>query len=186
MTYFEFVSIAISLIFAFAITDILRALIPAAGSARYWPHFLSLINGLLLVSYVWLAYWNFRHLTWSGLFFIHVLVNPALLTVMARLLTTANPEAVTSFRDHFLRSKRALFLVLIAFNLNGLTFAWVTGQREFGTFSPQSFGALVALPILAMGLMVRSDRAIGSITVAITLVLLALLALEAGQVGSSV
>ena len=185
MTYFEFVSVAISLIFALAIADILRAIIPAAGPARYWPHFLFLLVALLLIAYVWISYWNFRHLPWSGLFFVYTLVNPALLTILARLLTTANPESVVSFRDQFLQSKNAIFLVIIVFNINGMTFAWANELREIGAFTPQSLGALISLPIAAIGLMVQSDRAIGSIALIYMLMLITLLALEGAQLGSS-
>ena len=145
MTHFEIISVAVSLIFALAVADALRALVPAARSpARYWPHFGWLITMVLIIAYAWWAIWNTRGVSWTGLLFVYVLLNPALLTIMARLLTHRDPDSIQSFRDHFHNNRRPFFAVLLAFCLNGSLAAWVLGTYPVGTFAPVQAAALAS------------------------------------------
>ena len=187
MTYFEFVSVAMSLIFALAVADILRAMIPAVGKARYLPHFCFLINSLLLIAYTWMGQWANRHISWDGLTFVYSLINPALLTIGARLLTTRNPESVESFREHFLQSKQAFFLVIMVFTMNSFVYTWILGIREVGAISgaPQ-VGSLIGFVIAIWGLVVRSDRAIGGVALVSMMLLIALIAFAPGDLGTNV
>jgi hypothetical protein len=85
VTHFGYIAVVISLIYAFAVADVLRALIPAATApARYWPHFAWLVAMVLIVAYTWWAYWNTRTVSWTGLLFVYALINPALLTVQGK------------------------------------------------------------------------------------------------------
>jgi hypothetical protein len=172
VTHFEFVSVAVSLIFALAVADILRALIPAARSpARYWPHFMWLIAMVLNIAYSWWAIWNVRGVSWTGLLFVYVLLNPALLTIMARLLTHRDPDSLGSFRDHFHNNSRPFFAVLFAFCVNGFVASWVFGSHPLGTLSTLQMAALPGAAGSIAGVLLRTDRA-HTILVIFALVLL--------------
>jgi hypothetical protein len=160
VTHFEFVSVAVSLIFALATADILRALVPAARlPARYWPHFMWLVAMLLNIAYAWWAIWNVRGVSWTGLLFVYLLLNPALLTIMARLLTHRDPDSVSSFRDHFHSVRRPFFAVLLAFCVNGFVASWVFGSHPLGTLATLQMAALPGAAGATAGLLLRTDRA---------------------------
>ena len=123
MTYFEYVSIAISLIFAFATTDILRSLIPSMSvGRRYFPHYIWLVSTFTLIVYVWTYLWRVQPIEWTGPILFYAMINPAITTIMARLLTTPLPEEVRSFREHFHKVRKAYFSLLMAFGVNAFVF----------------------------------------------------------------
>lgn len=177
MTYFEFVSVALSLIFALAMADIFRSIVPSAlAPARYWPHLGWLVSLFLLTIYIWLNVWKLRGIPWTGLHFLYAFVNPALMTVMARLLTTSNPESIDSFRDHFLRVRRPFFVIFLVFAIFGFLFAWLVGRVPFGTVTLPQYGALGAMIISVAGLFVKSDvshRILVSVTIILLVTLIA-------------
>ncbi len=177
MTHFEFVSVALSLIFALAFADVLRALVPAASSpARYWPHFAWLIAMVLNIAYAWWAIWNIRGVSWTGLLFVYALVPPALLTIMARLLSHRDPYSVQSFREHFHRNRRPFFAVLLAYCVNGFFSAWILGDSPVGTMAPVHVAAVPGAALSIAGLCLRTDRAHTVLVVLALLILFSALA----------
>lgn len=158
MTYFEYVSIAISLIFAFAITDVLRALIPAlSGDRSYYPHYIWLLSTFALIFYVWTYLWGVQSIEWSGPILFYAFINPAITTLMSRLLTTPAPETIPSFSAHFHSIRATFFLLLLAFAANGFVFDWIIGQTPWGVFGDAQFGSLLGIVIAILGLVTKKD-----------------------------
>ena len=162
LTQFEYVSVAVSLVLALAIADVLRDLVPAIRApARYWPHLTWLIAMVLNVVYVWLAIWNLnvRGVSWTGPSLVYILVNPALVTIMASLLTGRGQPPRGSFRALYHENRRPFFTVLLIYSLNGFFTAWVLGSVPVGAISPVQVAALPASALAIAGLCMRSDRA---------------------------
>jgi hypothetical protein len=177
MTHFEYVSVAVSLVFALAVADVLRALIPAARAPSiYWPHFAWLITMVLIIAYTWWTIWNWRNVSWTGLRFAYALTNPALLTIATRLLTHRDPDSVESFRDHFHGNRRVFFAALLAFCVNGSLAAWAFGIVPFGEFPPVLAASLPGSAAAVAGLFLRTDRAHAVLVVLVLLIVLAALA----------
>lgn len=95
---------------------------------------------------------------------------------MARLLTTNNPAAVRSFRDHFFESKRALFSIFLLFNIFGFLFVWIVGFAPIGSIMLPQLGALGGIAISVMGLVVKNDIAHHVLVGVVLLLLLSLIA----------
>ena len=179
MTHFGYIAVVISLVYAFAVADVLRALIPAATSpARYWPHFAWLVAMVLIVVYTWWAYWNTRAVSWTGLMFVYALINPSLITVQVRLLTSRDPYSVPSFRDHFHAIRRPFFVLLLIICLNGFFTAWVFGSIPVGTVAPVQIASLPMAILAITGFFLRTDRACGILVILALLFILAALALH--------
>ncbi len=175
MTYFEFISVAISLIFGFAVADILRGLVPAVQPpARYWPHIGWLIATFLLIAQVWMSLWRMQSISWTGVVFVYAFINPAVTTFMARLLVTPSPHLVTSFKDSFTQTRRPFFWCFFAFCVNAILFPWVVGYSDWGTVSAPQYGSVIGLIIAVIGIVARSDR-IHYALVSVTLLMLVML-----------
>jgi len=179
MSHFGYIAVVISLVYAFAVADVLRALIPAATSpARYWPHLVWLIVMVLIVAYTWWAYWNTRNVTWTGLLFVYALINPSLLTVQVRLLTSRDPYLVPSFRDHFNAIRRPFFAILLITCVNGFFTAWVFDSVPVGTIAPVQIASLPMALLAITGFFLRTDKTTGVLVVLALLLILMALALH--------
>lgn len=179
MTLFGYIAVVISLVYAFAVADVLRALIPAATPpARYWPHFAWLLATVLVIAYTWWAYWNTRTVSWTGLLFVYALINPSLLTVQVRLLTSKDPYSVPSFRDHFHAVRRPFFAIFLVTCLNGFCTAWIFGSVPLWAIAPVQIASLPGALLAITGFFFRSDRACGIIVILALLLILTALALH--------
>lgn len=159
MTYFEFISVAISLIFGFAVADILRGLVPAMQvPARYWPQVGWLIATFLLIAQVWVSLWRMKEISWTGLVFVYAFVNPALTTFMSRLLVTPSPHSVSSFKDSFQEIRRPFFWCFFAFCINAFVFPWFVGHSEWGSVQAPQIGALFGMGVAIVGVVFKSER----------------------------
>ena len=176
MTQFEFVSVAISLVLALAVTDAVRALPAAVRSpARYWPHVGWLLTMLLLIVFTWWTIWFQREVSWTALRFAYILFCPALISILTSLLTHSDPSSIASFREHFHLNRRAFFALLLVVCVNASFTAWVTGRVPIGTLLPIQFATLPGAVLAIAGLNARTDRAHAILAVlALVIVFLAL------------
>jgi uncharacterized membrane protein len=178
MTYFEFISVALSLIFALAISDILRSLVPAsAKSARFLPHIGWLVATFLLITYVWISLWRVKSIEWTGPIFVYSFLSPAITTVMARLLTTHSPESIDSFKEQFYGSKNAFFVLFLLFCINGFVFFWIVGFKPWWTIETPQIGSLLGATIAVLGIYLKADTSHYILAGVTVMVLLALITL---------
>ena len=162
MTQFEFVTVALSLIYALAVSDVVRCFPWAARSpARYWPHFGWLVVTLLIITFGWHSTWNLRNVSWNGLQFLYALQSPILISVVARVLTTRTPETVVSYREHFAVVRRPLYGLVLATAIVGSISPWVQGNIPFGTIAPIHYTSAPAALLMIGGLTVPGGRSDG-------------------------
>lgn len=179
MTHFEYITVVISMILAIAVAELFKALIPAATSpARYWPHLVWLVTMALVIAYTWWAYWNVRAASWTGPLLAYSLINPALLTVQAELLTSKDPYSVPSFRNHFHAIRRPFFALLLITSLNGFFTAWIFGSVPVGTIAPIQISTSPFVLLAFAGFFLRTDTACGLLAILALVLVLAALSLH--------
>lgn len=118
MTIFEYLAIAYSLVVSFTVLRALSGLPRASsGGQIYWVHlvWICVILGTAF-QYFW-GFWAFRAIEWTQLKFLLVLANPALLYVMACILTPESPASADSWKHHFYSVRVQFFLIGICFQL---------------------------------------------------------------------
>ncbi len=116
MTLFEYLAIAHSLFISFAVLRALSGLPHAlAAQRRYWIHLAWVclnLNGSFIVFW---GFWSFRDVDWNYGRFLLPLGGPALLYVVACILTPEEPSRVVSWREHFFATRIKLFTTSICF-----------------------------------------------------------------------
>jgi hypothetical protein len=118
MTLFEYLAIAYSLVVSFTVLRALSGLPHATSAERiYWVH-LAWVCVILggAFQYFW-GFWAYRDIEWTQPVFLLSLANPALLYVMACILSPEAPAGVDSWRDYFFSVRQRLFLVGLCFQL---------------------------------------------------------------------
>ena len=119
VTYFEYISVALSLFYALVLAKLLGGL-PAAvhGQRRYWVHLLWVVNLLLACLVSWQGIWAFRDVDWVPGRFFAVFAFPSLLYLRAAVLLTEEPREVRSWREHYYGNCRGFFLLGAVGSLN--------------------------------------------------------------------
>ena len=113
MTHFEFLTIAFSIIVAFAITRLLEGLVNEIRSeGRYWVHIFWLVQSLLSLLAVWWAIWTFNQWTWTFGVFLWTLLGPALLFARAVVLVPRDSETLDSWHTYYFANARFLFVLV--------------------------------------------------------------------------
>lgn len=118
MTIFEYLAIAYSLVVSFTVLRALSGLQQASSAGGfYWVHlaWICVVLGAAF-QYFW-GFWAFRNVEWSQPIFLLVLASPALLYVMACILTPESPSRIDSWRVYFYSVRLRLFLVGLCFQL---------------------------------------------------------------------
>ena len=137
MTHFEFITVAVSMIYALSIARCLDAIPSSFDPARrYWVHFLWLCIKLVNPAILWWSMWSLsgrEHFSFSA--FCVLLLIAVLLYLQIIALVTTDPRAISDWRSHYY-SKRMLF-----FGSNALLLLMVLLAGHF-LFDPPS-----ALPI---------------------------------------
>jgi hypothetical protein len=179
MTQFEYVSVAISIVFSFAVLRLLDALPHAVSAARrYWIH------GVWVAFLIW---WSavFWWLSWSHSArqtefgfpeFLLLVTPPGVLYLCATALVSEAPAQVESWREHFWAVRRRFFALALA----------LLGLLAFTSFAMQHIPlvSLLRVPQLALfgifvtGFVSRDERTHGIVALlgaalALTMIVLA-------------
>ena len=177
MSQFEYVSVAIALVYSFAVARIIAALPSVFSSERRdWIHALWSVVLLGAAAFTWWSIWNFRQVEWNALRFVWALSVPALIHVRAGILVSEEPRAVASWRDHFESIRVPFFSVGIAIMANLALLPWVTGSVPW--FEPHggAAGALLLSTLYALGIAFRQRAVQATIVVLNFVMMLGLLA----------
>ena len=114
MTLFEYLAIAYSLVISFAVLRALSGVPHAlATKRRYWVHLGWVGWNLQALFLEFWIFWGFRGVDWSYGLFLIILANPALLYVMACILTPEEPSRVASWREYFFAVRLRLLVTAI-------------------------------------------------------------------------
>jgi len=147
MTHFEYISVALSLVFALVLSRLLGA-VPSAlqPDRRYWIHAVWVFNMLGLATLSWWATWGARTASWTALAFLLNLAIPGIMYVRSTILVTTDPSAVSSWRTHFYESRVRFFGVGVLGCANSIAAPLVKGTHwsADSVLVPAAF----ALPLL--------------------------------------
>jgi hypothetical protein len=173
VSHFEYISVAIALIFALAVGRLLSGLsLSMVENRRYWVH-LTWVFTLLLVSVMgWWLMWRAYGVTWTPIRFLCALLLPALIYVRAAVLLGNPADAPASFYDHFYE-KRPLFFTLGLVTAGFLAVVpWIFGMVPWFTLAPAHGAAAPLFVISALGLCSRSPT-VHAVLVILSLILAA-------------
>jgi hypothetical protein len=107
MTLFEYLAIAFGLLYSVAALRVLGGLpVAIARGRRYSLHLILTFVQLMLIAISFWTFWSLRDVAWTFVGFLLALLVPGLLYYCAAVLVPENPEAVTSWRDHYYRTRR--------------------------------------------------------------------------------
>ena len=157
MSHFEFVSIALALIFSFAAARILGALpVVLSQGSRYWitTGWIFVLLSSLVVS--WWFVWAWRDVVWTPLRFIWALSIPSLMHLRIGVLVSRAPETVRSWREQFYASRVPFFSLGIVNAACGGLSPWAMGSAEVLEFSSVHGVAALAVAIQLIGLISAS------------------------------
>ena len=157
MSQFEFVSVAVALLYAIAIGRLLTAL-PDLFDARrrYWVAQGWAIYLLLFCLSTWFGFWDWRDFEFDPATFLGALAPPAFVIVRVELLCGRASREIEDYRAHYYAIRVPFFAVGLV-SMTFLFFSpWVAGQLPWGTFT--SFHALGATSIAVWIAGIVSDR----------------------------
>jgi hypothetical protein len=177
LSQFEYVSVAIALIYALAVGRVLAGITPALAPTRRYPvHAAWLVLTLLACVAQWWGLWRTSTVEWTALGFLWVLAVPSLQYVRAAILL-GTPESVPSYREHFFGVRRTYFAIGLATPVHSSLTPWVLGQVQWLTFLPGfHLGMLAIAACCVVGLCSKSEtvhRAVAGIALLLSVIVLA-------------
>ncbi len=165
MSKFEFTITIVSIVIAFAISELMagwgRVLRHQPSTTHDWM-FSGWSAGLLLLAVLhWSGLWLYEDVPFTSLWQLLLLLLPPLLLVATAFLMAPNPVAGEhlELRAHFDRIARPALLLLAAFSLMGMCADWfVARESPFDAFSLQAIGytALLVAAALSERMWVRA------------------------------
>jgi len=165
LSHFEYISVAVSLIYSLILARLLGAL-PAAlrPGARYWVHTLWVVILLIATVDSWWDIWSYREVDWSPVTFVSLLGIPSIIYLRATVLLGEQPREVASWRAHYYDSRRPFFLLQFVGALNFVGSYWLIAgvPRPPGTLA----GSMVFAGVAVVAAISAAPRLHGLIAVA--------------------
>jgi hypothetical protein len=179
MTQFEYVSVAISIVFSFAVLRLLDALPHAVSRAsRYWIHGVWVAFLIWWSAVFWWLSWSHsaRHEEFGFPSFLLLVTPPGILYLCATALVSEAPAQVASWREHFWTVRRRFFGLALALLVTLIFTSFVL--QHIPLVHPLRAPQLVLLALFTTGLLSRSERIHGVVAMlgaafALTMVVLA-------------
>ena len=156
MTQFEFITVFISIVLAFGVSDILAswgAQIRLRRQVRvYWLHVIWSALLLILMVQVWWSLWVLRDNTGWTFFKYLLLILPFLtLSLIAYLLTPPLSDGATDIRQHYWDNARWFFSLAAFYLCAALAFSSViVGQELLAIRNTIRIGGLLLMISLAV------------------------------------
>jgi hypothetical protein len=166
MSHFEYVSVAIALMYAIAVGRLLGGLsISMTESRRYWIHTTWIVVLLLVSVAAWWAMWRGNEVTWTPIRFLWALSMPAIIYLRAAVLLGRPEEAPDSFYDHFYEVRPLFFSLGLAVAIFIALTPWVFGLVPWLKLAPLHFNAVMLFSISALGLYFRKPTVHGVLVI---------------------
>ena len=160
MSHFEYVSVAIALMYAMALNRLISGFSPIVREGARYPIHVGWVLQLILVSVMqWWVFWRASQVDWTPIRFLWVLAVPAVMLVRASVLIGEHPEVVESFRDHFFQRRVRFFSLGIASSILGCFGPWVLGIVPWFTAAPIHPVVILVATISLAGVVLKSPRA---------------------------
>jgi hypothetical protein len=154
LTFFDYISVAVSIVLALSIARIVDGLrVSFDPNRRYWVHATWVVIKLFNPVIYWWSFWAMREVTWNLLMFTLVLAWPVGLYLQVSSLVTRDPESISDWRLHFYSQRQWFFGANALLNILSL----VSGFAVGATNPPQVSAALVLLVVLSV-VAIATDR----------------------------
>ncbi len=126
MTHFEYISVAVALIYSLILAKLLGAL-PAVlqQGRRYWVHTLWIASLLGVTVDSWWRFWTYREVEWHPTAFVTLLAVPSIIFLRAAVLIGPQPYEVISWRTHYYKVRRPFFLLQLLAAGNMIASHWI-------------------------------------------------------------
>ena len=151
MSHFEYISVAVSLIYSLILAKLLGAL-PAAlrSDRRYWVHTLWIASLLGVTVDSWWRIWSYREVDWNPTAFVTLLAVPSIMYLRAAVLLGDQPSEVLSWRDHYYKKRRPFFLLQLLSSTNFIASHWLISGTMLPTGTLWGIALFSVLAILAV------------------------------------
>ena len=112
MSHFEYISVAVLLIYSLLLAKLLGAL-PAAlqPARRYWVHVTWILTLFFLACDSWWRIWSYREVVWNPIAFVSLMAVPSIIYLRAAILLGNGTDEVRSWREHYYSVRRPFFLL---------------------------------------------------------------------------
>jgi hypothetical protein len=149
VSHFEYISVAVSLVYSLILAKLLGAL-PASlhRDRRYWVHSIWVVNLLLATLGSWWEIWSYREVVWTPTGCFTLIAIPSIVYLRAAVLLSDRSREVRSWRDHYYSVRGPFFLLQLVGSIHFATAPWIiSGAMRPGTtlIGSASFGVLAAL-----------------------------------------
>jgi hypothetical protein len=159
MSQFEYVSVAVALVYSLAIARLLGGLPHTSAKKRGAPVALIFNFGLILGGLTsWWVLWRFIDISWTALGFVWIVAMPGLTYLRAAVLLTDNPSQVVSWENHYFEVRTRFFAVGMVEAFYSALLPWVVGAYPWFTPAPVHLGAIFAFLMSLAGLLSTSRR----------------------------
>ena len=158
MTQFEFLTVAISIVLALGLVRLVDGLSSAIDPARrYWLHLAALGYLILVHLFFWWSLWIFRKdVSWDFGRFAFVILGALILYFQASAVIPRNPEGIASWKEHYFRIHRRLFLAALAYLVQ--QFATIPLFLGVAPDSKVAGGTVVGIALSLVGAFSESER----------------------------
>ena len=167
MSHFEYISVALALIYALVVGRVLTGLGPSLQKRRRYPvHAAWLVVFLLVCVLQWWGIWGYKSLTWTPVRFFFIMSWPAIMFLRVGILLGTDPDSVESFRSHFYEQRRTFFAIGLVEAAITTLMPWVLGESPWFAFAATTHSFASVLTILAVtGLALESPRVQATIVI---------------------
>ncbi len=160
MTQFEYVSVAVSLVYALAFSRLLGSALAALRSpARYSVHAAWMLALFLIGAFSWWRFWTVRDFDWSGPLFAYALLPPAIISLLVSALIGDDAEKPRSYRDVFVRNRVLFFGLYGLLSLSGFLGTWLFDLAPWFKVNQFQLVMIAGLVFSAAGIALPSHRA---------------------------
>jgi len=179
MSEFEYVSVAVALVYSFAVARILSA-IPSvlAPGRRYWVHIIWTFVLLAAAISTWWTIWDFREVEWNPLRFMWVLTIPGLIYLRVGILVSESPTDIKSWQVRYYDTRILFFSVGLMIAANYAVLPWFLGVVPWFAPSVLHLAFVPLLAISVLGLASASPRLHGGLASANLLMILGSMAIQ--------
>jgi hypothetical protein len=153
VSQFEFVSVALALVYSFAIARTLAAL-PwvIVRERRYWLHALWSFLVLFALAVTWWEVWSLREVEWNFVRFAWALAIPALIYLRVGILVSQDPSERESWREYFYSVRIPFFAIGLAITTNVALIPWVMGVVPWFSFAPAHVATTLVSGLYIVGM----------------------------------
>jgi len=165
VTLFEYIAVAFSIVLSLGVASLLSSVRRVfAPGRRYWIHGTWILILLFNHAVGWWSIWSFSAVeSWTLLTFLLVLLQPALLYLLASLLVGDEPASTESWEVHFFEIRRWFFIVRTVYMAAIIVASWEL--LDIALVHPARLAGGFHIAVSILGVSTVNRRAHGALAV---------------------